>query len=170
MSHEASSSKDLERRARGIRVTGVQAGVIMILAAVAAEAFFQVSPPDAYGICMSCHTQDLVNWISNQAFATEFTVSPVSLVFPLLTIVGVIIGAAIAAVISGEFRWRKPSKPLRSFVYGVVVMNAALLAEGCATRLALRTSAGDLLGIAGFAAMVGGVVLATFWLRRRAVR
>lgn len=167
---EPTSSKDLPKATRGIRITGVQAGVVMILAAVAAEAFFQVWPPDAYGICMSCHTRDLVNWISNHAFGTDLTISQVSLVFPLLTTVGVIIGASIAAVVSGEFRWRKPSKPLKSFGYGIVVMNAALLAEGCATRLALRTSAGDLLGIAGFGAMAVGVVLATVWLRRRALR
>ena len=142
----------------------------MALAAVAAGAFFQVRPPDAYGICMSCHARDLTNWLTNHAFGTELTVSPVSLVFPLLTVVGVVIGAFIAAIISGEFRWRMPAKPLKSFGLGALVMNAALLAEGCATRLALRTSAGDLLGLAGFGAMALGVVLATFWLRRRALR
>lgn len=168
--NEPTSSKELEKTTRGIRVTGVQAGVVMILAAVSAEAFFQVWPPDAYGICMSCHTRDLVNWVSNHAFGIDLTISQVSLVFPLLTTVGVIIGASIAAAISGEFRLRMPSKPLRSFGYGVVVMNAALLAEGCATRLALRTSAGDLLGFAGFGAMAIGVALATLWLRKRALR
>jgi hypothetical protein len=160
----------LERRVGAVRVTGVQAGVIMVLAAVVAGAFFEVWPPGAYGICMSCHGRDLVNWLANHGLGTDFTISSVSLVFPLLTTVGVLIGAVIASVISGEFRWRVPDKPLKSFGYGVVVMNAALLAEGCATRLTLRTSAGDLSGLAGFGAMVVGIFLATYWLRWRALR
>jgi len=158
------------RSRRALRVTGLQAGIVMALVAVAAGAFFEVRPPDAYGICMSCHGRDLVDWLSNHTVGTDLTVSPVSLVFPLLTTVGVVVGASIAAVASGEFRLRRPDKLLKSFVYGVVVMNAALIAAGCSTRLALRTSAGDPLGLAGFGAMAGGVVLATFWLRWRALR
>jgi hypothetical protein len=53
---------------------------------------------------------------------------------------------------------------------GVLVMNLALLAAGCSIRLLLRASAGDPLGLAGFAAMVVGVILATLWLRWRALR
>lgn len=142
----------------------------MALVAVAAGSFFQVRPPDAYGICMSCHGRDLVNWLANHGLGTDLTVSQVSLVYPLLTTVGVVIGAATAAKISGEFRWRRPERPLKSFGYGVLVMNAALLVEGCSTRLALRSSAGDPLGLIGFVSMVVGIVLATYWLRWRAVR
>lgn len=153
-----------------MRVTGIQAGVVMALAAVAAGAFFEVRPPDAYGICMSCHTRDVVGWISNRTVGSDITVSQASLVFPVLTTIGVVIGALLAALLSKEFRWRPPSRPARSFLYGVLVMNAALIAAGCATRLTLRTSAGDIAGVVGFIAMAGGVALATFWLRRKALR
>jgi hypothetical protein len=142
----------------------------MAIAAVAAGAFFEVRPPDAYGICMSCHTRDVVGWISNRVVGSDIAVSQASLVFPVLTTVGVIIGALLAALLSREFRWRAPSKPAKSFLYGIVVMNAALIAAGCATRLTLRTSAGDLAGVVGFIAMAAGIALATFWLRRRALR
>ncbi len=160
----------VRRRRRGMRVTGLQAGVVMALAAVIAGSFFSVRPPDAYGICMACHGRDLVNWLTNRGFATRLPVAPVSLVFPLLTTVGVIIGAFVAAVLSGEFRWRMPARPLKSFLHGLLVMNFALLAAGCSTRLLLRAAAGDLLGIAGFGAMVPGVILATHWLRRKALQ
>ena len=142
----------------------------MALAAVAAGAFFEVRPPDAYGICMACHGRDLVGWIANSQLGTKLALAPVSLVFPLLTTVGVLIGAAVAALGSGEFRWRRPDGALRSFVNGVLVMNFALLAAGCSIRLLLRTSASDPLGLAGFGAMVVGVVLATLWIRRLAQR
>jgi hypothetical protein len=158
-----------ERRAR-YRVTGLQAGVVMAVAAVAAGSFFEVRPPDAYGICMACHGRDLVNWIVNDVAGTRLTVTPVALVFPLLTVVGVVIGGWIAARLSGEFRFRKPSKPLKSLLHGFLVMNFALLAAGCSTRLALRVGAGDPLGAMGFGAMIVGIVLATFWLRKRALR
>ena len=159
-----------ERPRSSARVTGVQAGIVMALAAVAAGSFFEVRPPEAYGICMSCHGRDLVNWVGNDLFSSDLTIAQVSLVFPVLTTVGVLIGALIAAVSSGEFRWRMPTKPLRNFAHGLIVMNVALLAGGCATRLLLSTSAGDLTGAIGFGAMVVGVVLATLWLRRRALQ
>jgi len=158
------------RPRRRLRVTGVQAGAVMAIAAVAAGSFFEVRPPDAYGICMSCHTRDMVGWISNRSIGSDIAVSQASLVFPLLTTVGVVIGALLAALLSREFRWRSPSKPVKRFLYGVLVMNAALIAAGCATRLTLRTSAGDLAGVAAFVAMAGGIALATFWLRRKALR
>ncbi len=167
---ESESEPGAVKQRRTTRVTGLQAGVILALVAVAAGAFFEVRPPEAYGICMACHGRDLINWSANRLAESRLTVAPASLVFPLLTVVGVLIGAWIAAVASGEFRWRRPRKPLKNFVYGMLVMNAALLAAGCSIRLLLRTSAGDMLGAAGFTAMAIGVVLATFWLRRRALQ
>jgi hypothetical protein len=165
------SGLDQERRKRrGMRVTGAQAGVVIAIAAVAAGAFFTVRPPDAYGICMACHGRDLVNGLANVMADTRLTVAQASAVFPLLTTVGVLVGASAAALAGAEFRVRRTRNPLRNFVHGVVVMNFALLAAGCASRLALRTSAGDWLGVAGFGAMVVGVVLGTHWVRWRAQR
>ena len=157
------------RRGR-FRITGLQAGVVMAVAAVAAGAFFEVRPPDAYGICMACHGRDLVNFVANEITGSRLVVAPASLVFPLLTVVGVLIGAWVASALTGEFRFRKPSQPVRHFFYGVVVMNAGLLAAGCSTRLVLRASAGDQLGLIGVAAMIVGIVLATLGLRKRALR
>ncbi|MBZ0278157.1 MAG: YeeE/YedE family protein [Anaerolineae bacterium] len=158
------------RRFHAVRITGLQAGVIMALLAVGAEAFFQVRPPAAYGICMACHGRDLVNWTLNTFSGTHLTVAEVSTLFPLLTPVGVLIGALIGSLTSGEFRWRTPENPVKTFVYGVVVMNFALLAAGCSIRLLLRASSGELLGVMGFGGMVVGVILSTLWLRWRATR
>jgi len=158
------------RRATAIRITGLQAGVVMALAAVIAGSFFEVRPPEAYGICMSCHGRDLANWVTNGMFSTDLTVARASVVFPLLTTVGVILGSVLAAIMSGEFRWQKPARPIRSFSLGLIVMNLALLAGGCATRLTLAASAGDLSALVAFGAMAVGIVLATLLLRRRALR
>jgi hypothetical protein len=145
---------------------GIAAGVL----AVAAGAFFEVRPPEAYGVCMACHGRDLVNWTINIVAGTHLTVAPASLVFPVLTTIGALLGAVLGATTSGEFRWWTPESSPKAFVYGVLVMNFALLAGGCSIRLLLRTAAGEALGMVGFGGMVAGVILGTFWLRWRATR
>jgi hypothetical protein len=150
-----------------IRVTAVQMGVVAGILAVGAGALFDVRPPEAYGVCMACHGRDLVNWIVNMLAHTHLSVAPVS---PVLTTVGVLLGAVLGARASGEFRWRRPESLLKSFGYGALVMNLALLAGGCSFRLLLRATAGEGLGLMGFGGMIAGVILGTFWLRWRAKR
>ncbi|MBI3049954.1 MAG: cytochrome C [Acidobacteria bacterium] len=164
------TSGNQERTRPTAHVTAVHMGVAAGVLAVAAGAFFGVRPPEAYGVCMACHGRDLVNWTINAVVATHLTVAPASLVYPLLTTVGVFVGALAAARRHGEFRWVTPDHPVKTFLYGLLVMNFALVAGGCAIRLALRTAAGEPLGAAGFGAMAAGIVLGTGWLRWRATR
>jgi hypothetical protein len=154
----------------GIRVTALQLGVTAALLAVVAGAFLEVRPPDAYGICMACHGRDLVDWTINRFAGTHLTVAPASLIYPVLTTIGVLFGALLASITSGEFKWSTPDNSLKTFIYGVLVMNSALIAGGCSIRLLLRSAAGDLLGLIGFFGMVAGVTIGTFWLRWRATR
>ena len=158
------------KRRRAPRVTALQLGIVAALLAVIAGAFFEVRPPEAYGICMACHARDLLTWTANRFIGTHWTLAPASLVFPVLTTIGVIIGALLGSTSSGEFRWHSPDNSLKTFLYGIVVMNSALLAGGCSIRLLLRSAAGEALGMMGFVGMVSGVVLGTYWLRWRATR
>jgi hypothetical protein len=153
-----------------IRVTAVHTGIVASILAVAAETLFEVRPPAAYGVCMACHGRDLVNWTINAVAATELPVAPAALVYPLLTTIGVFLGALAAAHRHAEFRWVMPDHPVKTFLYGFLVMNFALVAGGCAIRLTLRTAAAEPLGAAGFGAMAAGIVLGTWWLRWRASR
>ncbi len=153
-----------------LRVTTVHTGITAAALAVAAGAFFEVNPPAAYGVCMACHGRDLVNWTINEAAGTHLTVAQASLVFPVLTTIGVLLGGFAGAYSGRELRWWTPDNPVKTFVYGALVMNFALLAGGCSIRLLLRSAAGDALGIVGFAGMAAGVVLGTHWLRWRATR
>ena len=159
-----------QERTRPVRVTAVHMGTVAGVLAVAAGTFFEVRPPDAYGVCMACHGRDLVNWTINAVAATSLTVAPASLAYPLLTTIGVFLGALVAAAGHREFRWITPDHPVKTFVYGLLVMNFALIAGGCAIRLTLRTAAGEPLGALGFGAMAAGIVLGTWWLRWRATR
>jgi len=156
--------------ANAVRVTAVQMGIVSAILAVAAGAWFDVAPPSAYGICMACHGRDLVDWTINRLAHTNLTVAEASLVYPVLTTIGALLGALLGSLTSGEFRWRTPDHPLKTFLYGILVMNCALVAGGCSIRLLLRTASGEALGAMGFTGMAAGVVLATFWLRWRASR
>ncbi len=171
MSIESSTAGRGPASRRGpIGITPVTLGVVAGLLAVALEAFFTVRPPSAYGICIACHGRDLVNWTANLLAGTSLTVARVSLVFPLLTVVGVAGGAALAALRHGEFRWHWPDHPLRTFVWGFLVMNFALLAAGCSIRLVLRAAHGEALGLLGFVAMAAGIGVTTALMKWRAVR
>ena len=163
-------TEGVSKRAGAVRVTAVQVGVVAGLLAVVAGAVFDVRPPEAYGLCMACHARDLVNWTINDLTGTHFTVAPASLVFPVLTPIGVVLGALLGAASSGEFHWRSPESSVRTFVYGALVMNFALLAGGCAIRLLLRTASGEALGTFGFVGLLAGVTSATMWIRWRARR
>jgi hypothetical protein len=165
-----SQTEAISKRAGAIRVTAIQMGIVAGFLAVAAGAFFQVRPPEAYGVCMACHGRDLVNWTINALAHTHLTVAPASLIFPVLTTFGVLLGALLGATTSGEFRWHSPESSPKAFVYGILVMNFALLAGGCSIRLLLRAAAGEALGVMGFAGMAAGVIIGTFWLRWRATR
>ena len=162
-------TKEIDRP-KTFTTTALPMGIIAGLLAVLAGAIFDVRPPEAYGICMACHARDLVNWTWNLFARTHLEVAPASLVFPVLTPIGVLIGALLGAKRNGEFRWQNPESSWKAFVYGILVMNFALLAGGCSIRLLLRTAAGEALGLIGFGGMVAGVVLGTFWLRWRAMR
>ncbi|PYU21449.1 MAG: cytochrome C [Acidobacteria bacterium] len=166
----APATRSSWKRAGPIRVTALQLGIVSGVLAVLAGTFFDVRPPEAYGICMACHARDLLNWTVNRTAGTHLTVAPVSLVFPVLTTIGVLLGALLGSTSSKEFRWSSPDNSLKTFFYGALVMNSALLAGGCSIRLLLRSAAGEVLGLMGFAGMAAGVILGTFWLRWRATR
>jgi hypothetical protein len=159
-------------RRRATRPTPVVFGIVAALAAVAAQMLFSVSQPPAYGICMACHGQDATNWLVNLAAGTGFTVSGISRSTPLLTTVGVVAGASLAAVRNGEWRPRRPSvrAGARQVALGALVMIAALVAMGCPTRLWLRVAYGEPLALIGVAGLVGGVLAGTGVLRWSAGR
>ncbi len=77
-----------------MRITAAIVGAIAGFLAAAAQAFFHVIPPPAYGICIACHMRDLVNWVTTHIYpiyglkaggALMIPGAPVSYMFLLLT-------------------------------------------------------------------------------------
>src|SRR4051794_13372628 len=130
-------------------------GIVVALLAAAAGQWFEISPPAAYGVCSACHGRDLADWILNNVEGKHLFVAAAGVSWPLLTVVGLVVGAFFAAVRNGEFTSLNLGGNARQFVFGAVVMSAALFVSGCPTRLIIRTGYGDL---SGFLAL-GGVAI-----------
>lgn len=165
-----------------MRITALIAGGILGFLAALAQAFFHVIPPPAYGICIACHMRDLVNWIAAHIYpiygltggALKIPGSSVSYEFPVLTIVGILIGAGIAARAHKEFKWKTMrvgwQKPIPEFFWGMGVIISALIFGGCPIRTALKTAYFDITAFIGlvmiFVGVMGGCELIKKKVRR----
>jgi amino acid transporter len=138
-----------------IVIAGLATG---ILAAVN-QIVFNVFPPYAYGLCVACHARDLINWILNASFGLNLSVAGVSVAAPVLTVIGLVVGAFIASKQHKEFKFRTTKNPVVSFVLGFLVMVFALILGACPLRTLLRVAYGDVIAVIGFIAIAAGVVI-----------
>lgn len=135
------------------------AGIITGVLAAVNQILFNVYPPYAYGLCIACHARDLVNWVFNLGFGLKLSVAAVSIVAPVLTVVGVIIGAFIASKQHKEFKLKTTKNPIKTFTLGFLVMVSALIIGACPLRTLLRVAYGDIIAVIGFIAIIVGVVI-----------
>lgn len=157
---------------RKVNVSPLAAGVVLGFSAALVQAYFKVIPPVAYGVCMVCHPRDLVNWLADHLLGIEWDYSLASNAWPLLTVVGVVLGAMVAARRNGELSVRPSRQRWFYFVNGFLMMNFGLILGSCPIRIVLLTAYGDLLGVVGCVCIILGVVLGTIslrWSARRSV-
>ncbi len=157
-----------------MRWTAAKVGFLVGLGAAIGQAFFKIIPPPAYGVCIACHVRDLVNWIILKIYPSfysgKFIGGPVSAHFPLLTIVGVVIGAFLAAKVNKEFQWRTMrvwwQRPHVEFVWGMLVCIGALMMGGCPIRTTLKSAYLDFTAMFGLFSIFLGIFLGCFGLHR----
>ena len=161
-----------------MRLTPAVAGLTVGFGAALLQAFFGVLPPPAYGICIACHMRDLVNWVLAHIYpiyglvkgSPKIPGAPVSHYMPVLTIVGILIGATVAARAHGEFRWKVMrvgwQRPWAEFFWGMGVMICALMMGGCPVRTALKTAYLDLTALIGEVMIFVGVAVGCQVLRK----
>ncbi len=107
--------------------------------------------PENSGICVSC-------FMENVAGALGFHDNP-RLQYLRPELIGFVLGSAVSAIVSREFRSRGGSAPLPRLVAGIVLMVGCGVFIGCPIKLFLRFTAGDLTAIAGVLGLVAGVWL-----------
>jgi len=146
-------------------------GIVAAVGAVIVGQYLDVSPPAAYGLCSACHGRDLADWVLNHVEGRKLFITAAGAgAWPLLTVVGLVIGSFAAAKRNGEFGAIDIGGNARQFLFGFVVMGAALFVGGCPTRILIRTGYGDVAGIVGLGGVAAGIVAATLtmrWVARR---
>ena len=143
-------------------------GLVMGLAAAAVQAYFKVQP-EANGISFIGHPSDLLNWVLNK-LGTDFPVREEFLVYPALTVVGVLVGSLAAASRHKEVRIQPGPvrKKFAAVIYGFLIANFGLLLGSCDIREALLIAYGSALAVIGLAAIAAGILLAIFYSRFKA--
>lgn len=154
-------------------------GLVAGFGAVVVQAFFGVLPPPAYGLCIACHMRDLVNWVVVRLWPVyglqapgvpKFEGALVSQVFPVLTVIGILGGAFLAAKVHGEFRPRvlkvSSQRPFWEFLTGMGVMCSALLMGGCPIRTALKVAYLDLTAMVALGMIFLGVIAGSELIKR----
>lgn len=114
--------------------------------------------PGNMALCIACFLRDSAGALKFHTTATVAYLRP--------EIVGILLGALLAAVASREYRAVAGSSPMIRFLLGGVMMIGALVFLGCPTRMVLRMSAGDLSAYVGLVGLAAGVLTGTLMLKR----
>lgn len=138
--------------------------------AAIAQAWVGVLPPSAFGICFISHPSDLFNWTVNKIFSVSFYVHDPSLDLPVLTVLGVLIGASLATIQHKEFKFRMPRNPLDHYINGFMVAVFGLMLGYCSVHIIMGLTYGSVIALTGFAGMMLGVTLAILYIKWRVHR
>jgi len=147
-------------------------GLMMGVGAAIVQGYFKVWPPAGEGICAISHPSNLVNWLTNNIFGTDFTIHGIFFGIPVLSSVGWIIGSFIAAWKNKEFKLRRG--PVRdnilAFILGFIIINFGLLWGACPIRTAVLASYGEVYAMVIMLVIVVGVIAACEYIKRKVRR
>ena len=153
-------SSCLDTLARNPLLVGLAIG---ILAAFVQVLLISAGGPEAYGFCVACHTRDVVNDGVNVVAGTKLAIAAISqnAILPVMTVIGVLIGAFVSAKYYTEFKTKTGSAV--SYIWyllgGIFFMIFALFMGGCPYRIGLRIGYGDVVALIGLVAIVAGVLV-----------
>lgn len=144
-------------------ITGLTMGVL----AAVAQGYFEVQPPVGLGVCAITHPSNLVNWVVNNVFGTEFTIHGIFVAVPVLTPIGWIIGSFVAALRNKEFKFRRGPvrENLLAVIFGFLIINLALLWGSCPIRTVVLASYGWIFAMIIMATIVIGVIVSCEYIK-----
>ncbi|MBR0025694.1 MAG: YedE-related selenium metabolism membrane protein [Clostridia bacterium] len=114
--------------------------------------------PKNMGFCIACFLRDIAGGVGMHRAEVVQYIRP--------EIIGLVLGAMIAALVSKEFSVKGGSAPLTRFVIGFAVMVGALMFLGCPLRMVLRIGGGDLNAIIGLVGFVIGILAGILTLNK----
>ena len=135
----------------GIIFTGIVVGIL-------APVLVNLGNPGNMGICVACFSRDIAGALGFERVATVQYIRP--------EIIGLMLGALVAALAFREFKPRTGSAPLVRFLLGMFAVFGALVFLGCPWRAYLRLSGGDWNAIFGILGLMVGVGIGILFLRR----
>jgi uncharacterized protein len=126
----------------GIVLAGAVIGII-------APLLQRFGNPPNMGICVACFERDIAGALGLHRAAAVQYIRP--------EIIGLVLGAAAAALFFREFRARSGAAPLVRYVLGIFAMIGALAFLGCPWRANQRLAGGDLNAVTGIAGLTLGI-------------
>jgi uncharacterized protein len=115
------------------------------------------NPPNM-GICVACFLRDTTGALGLHRTETVQYIRP--------EIIGMVLGATVAALAFKEFKARAGSAPIVRLLLGALAMIGALTFLGCPWRALLRLAGGDLNALVGIAGLAGGIAVGVLFLKR----
>ena len=128
------------------------------LTGLAALLLTKLGNPANMGFCIACFERDIAGALGLHGAAKVQYLRP--------EIPGLVLGAALAALIFREWRAKAGSSPATRFFLGAAVMIGALDFLGCPLRMMIRLGGGDLNALTGLAGFAAGIFVGTRFLRR----
>ena len=129
-----------------------------VVVGVAALVLTALGNPGNMGFCIACFERDIAGALGLHSAAKVQYLRP--------EIVGIVLGALIAAVAAKEFRAKAGASPACRFLLGLFVMIGALAFLGCPLRMVLRLAGGDLNALVGLVGFIIGILLGIVFLKK----
>ena len=113
--------------------------------------------PGNMGLCIACFIRDTVGALGLHRVDTVQYIRP--------ELLGIVLGALIAALIFGEHKPRGGSSPSIRFMLGFFAMIGALVFLGCPWRAYFRLAGGDMNAVVGIIGLIAGISIAMVFFK-----
>ena len=133
----------------------ILSGLVIGAAAVLLTA---LGNPGNMGFCIACFLRDIAGTTKLHSAAVVQYFRP--------EIVGIVLGAMIAAVAAKEFKGKGGSSPVLRFVLGMFVMVGALMFLGCPLRMVIRLGGGDWNALVALVGFIVGILVGIVFLKK----
>ena len=128
------------------------------LAGAAALLLAQLGNPKNMGFCIACFERDIAGALGLHGAEAVQYFRP--------EIVGIVLGALLAALCFREFKGKGGSSPFLRLLLGMLVMIGALVFLGCPLRMVIRIGGGDLNAVVGLLGVIVGSLAGVVFLKK----